>query len=176
MAPWPDRAGTHSTKREAVAPSASTDAPEPDFSVVCDAIIAHVLTAPELSSNRRAYGGPDATTVVLVSSSGYGIPWPDSYSPSVNGWEFSRAIEGSPVAPNSPPLLGIRLDRLNLADDGAAEEVYSWRSFEQAPIVITLMNVGGGHGWIRVSGGTSVYYYFRQDSGGWSVECGGLES
>ena len=134
-----------------------------DRKAIYDAMVRHVLEDPELKFARNFYGTPGDNRFALVAGI-YDISWPDSYSPSVGGYEIVRVAN---IDPHSPRLLGIRLDKIDL---DYKRDPNKFRPFGDGQIEITLLCAGGtGEGGHPI-GGCSVYYDAHRDGEKWAVE------
>jgi hypothetical protein len=122
------------------------------------AVIDHVLTSPELKSQRAFYGTPKDKTFSLVDGDKLG--WPAEFVPRTHGHRLMKAKPDS----FGNRRLGIRLDKFDLKQKEA--------KLEDAPIEVCLFNAGGtGNG--GVIGGCTVYYLPRRVGKRWTVECQG---
>jgi hypothetical protein len=136
---------------------------------ILDAVLQDVLTNTGLQDTREFYGTAGDKKVALVSNRDYGEPWPAKYRPDLPGWTVSRVEEGDARDRNKPHLLGIRIDKFS-EDDKEQGGPFD------APIAVTVMNVGGdrnGDVIAAVIGGCSVYYTPKQVDDKWIVEFGG---
>ena len=157
-------AARHPATLESVAKRPVTDA---DRKAIYDALVRHVLEDPELRFSRDFYGTPGDNRFALVAGI-YDLSWPDSYTPSVGGYEIVRVDRGANIDPHSPRLLGIRLDKIDL---DYKRDPNKFRPFGDGQIEITLLCAGGtGEGGGPI-GGCSVYYDAHRDGEKWSVEC-----
>ena len=132
----------------------SISSEDPNIRSILDQIVSIVLTSPDLKDSREFYGTTDDTRCALISNESYGIPWPEWYTPKLNGITFVRANEATDVEPVDRRLLGIRIDKLDL-DDKTDENDFA---IFGGPIQITLLNAGGDPDGVIVTGGASVYF------------------
>ena len=135
-----------------------------DAELILDQVLNDVLTNPRLADSREFYGTPSDQQIALVTSSHYGVAWPESYVPAVEGYSVHRVFEGTAAA-NQPPMLGVRIDKLNLEQKESG--------IFDAPIEITLLNAGGPRNGAIIAGGCSVRYAPKREEGGWVVEYSG---
>ncbi len=150
-------------------PVSEQEAIAADIKAVYDAILLDVLTNHTFGHSREFYGTPGDKRFALVTGEDYGIPWPDSYAPSVDGYVVSRVLEGAEIDDNSPRLLGIRLDKFNLEESPTADEP----QLLGGRIAVTLLNAGGSGGGATPIGGCTVYYDAKRDGDKWTIMCQG---
>ena len=128
--------------------------------MILDAILRDVVTNPDLQDERNFYGMPYEKHIALVSNPGYGVPWPESYRPQMDGFTVHRVREDAEGREDQPRMLGVRIDKMNLEQRDCG--LYN------SPIEVTILNGGGTRDGI-VGGGCSVYYSPRSEGERWTV-------
>ena len=130
---------------------------------ILDAVPRDVLENPDLKSTREDYGTSGDRRVALVSNRGVGLPWPADYRPALSGWAVSRVDEGVDRDADQPRLLGVRIDCYYEKDQERAE-MFRW------PIVVTVLNAGGGRNG-AVIGGCIVGFSPKRVGDSWAADC-----
>lgn len=139
----------------------SVDGEDSNIRSILDQIVSIVLTLPDLKDSREFYGTPEDTRCALVSNEHHGIPWPEWYTPKMEGVEFAQADEGSEVEPSNRRLLGIRIDKLSL-EDKTGKDTFTLLT---GPVQVTLLNAGGDPDGSMVIGGAMVYFRIEWEDG-----------
>jgi hypothetical protein len=136
-----------------------------DKELILDAILEDLVLAPEYEKTGHGYGTPGDKQFALVSNDSCGVAWPRDYQPSIPGYAVRRFKEGIDERDsNTNRLLGIRIDKfdLNQKEHGMLD----------APIVVTIMNVGGCKNG-GILGGCFIYYVPERVGDKWTVACVG---
>jgi hypothetical protein len=134
--------------------------------LILDAILKDVVSNPTLKHEREFYGIRGDKQIALVTNSHYGIPWPKTYQPRLDGFTVRR-VRGDAEDEKSdekPRMLGVRIDKMNLKQKDAG--------LFNAPIEITILNGGGTKDGI-IMGGCSLYYIPKGEGDHWTVEYSG---
>jgi hypothetical protein len=134
-----------------------------DRDVVLNKVIADVLENPQLEDERVQYSSKASRSVGLVDNKTFQLLWPKDFRPSLQGYSFCTVEEGGKRDKNSPALLGIRLDKLDLTE----LNIHPFNG----NVEVSVLNAGGQKGIENfVLGGTRIYYLAKHTDGGWSVE------
>lgn len=142
-----------SVNSTAVSPGEGGD--RSDRELILDAVLKDVLTNPELKDTRAFYGTEGRDVVALVTTPGYGVPWPTGYKPMVSGWTFRR-VDGSEERDyDTLRLLGIRIE--SVGDEGI--------------VMVSIFSAGGSSNG-AVIGGCFATYRTSHVEDGWVVTLG----
>lgn len=131
---------------------------------ILQAVLADVLTNPELQSTRAFYGTPADRTVVLAEDLRFA--WPAAFLPDLAG--YKRLDASNDPFENRRRILGIDLRRFDVDATSARRETQLG-----GPIEVCLFNAGGTANGGTI-GGCSVYYVPKRIDGRWTVEYTGL--
>ena len=140
-----------------VPPLPATD----EVKAILQAIIADVLTNPELKDIREFYGTAKDRTFTLID--GEKIGWPSQFRPRTHAYKQVEVQEDPFV--DRRRVLGIRLDTFNLKQ----KKVEPLNTV----IEICLFNAGGSANG-SVIGGCTISYAPRRIGKGWTVKCVGV--
>ncbi len=124
---------------------------------ILQAILADVLTNPDLKHTRQFYGTPKDKTFTLVGNGKLG--WPKEFKPQGLGFKLVK-VPPDPFV-NQRHILGIRLDKFDLKQKKS--------DLFNAAIEVCLFNAGGSANG-AVNGGCSVYYEPKHIGKRWTVE------
>jgi hypothetical protein len=127
---------------------------------ILQAVIADVLTNPDLKKTREFYGTEKDRTLTLVDTAELG--WPKAFCPETHGYKLVQPQRDPFV--NGRRVLGIRLDKFDLKQKKA--------DLSNAPLEICIINAGGSANG-AVIGGCLVYYAPKREGDRWTVECVG---
>jgi hypothetical protein len=137
--------------------------------LILDAVLNDLVSNPDLKDDREFYGVPGDKRIALVTNPQYGIPWPETYKPCLDGFtvlHIRRDAKDNDRA-KKPRMLGVRINKMDLQQRQGG----IW----DAPVEITILNAGGTKDGI-IMGGCSVYYVPKLEGGRWTVEYAGSQS
>jgi hypothetical protein len=134
-------------------------------------VVRDALTNPALAEVRLDYADRGDTRFALVNNRGRGLLWPEGYTPAVPGYTALPPVEeGEARDDRQPPLLGLRLDKYDLAapDDNP----------HSGQIVVYVLHAGGrkGREETQILSGTRLHYRAKLDGKRWVAEFLSLSS
>jgi hypothetical protein len=99
----------------------------------------------------------------LIDDKEHSQSWPTDFKALVKGYEQCQENTRDHNRRDKPPLLGIRLDKFDLAQ--VIDNPFDGN------VVVSVSNVGGCKGSEELPiGGTSIYYLTDRTKDGWRVE------